>query len=639
MNQSSILQRKFGMLAIKKGYASKEQVTRALQEQKRQSAQGNALFIGDILVQSEIISEEQKNELLDSQKELKKQLAAKKETQTPDKEPEKEQEEKEEPPDMEEEEPPDLEGAKKIQNNSGFELAVTADRISAYIYPLEENTPEIEINVIKDLLAMEMIAYGIVDDEKMAEYLASKPAKDSLFRVAKGIPVDPGKPTEIKYHFDTDPFKVATIDESGKIDHKNKGKIPMVHEEDLLAEIIPGTEGREGKDIYGGTIEPPPPDLVSLLCGVGVKKNEDGSKAFSEIAGRPEVLDDGTINVSDTLPIPGDVGVETGHIEFDGNIDVKGAVQEGYRVKGKTLRADEIHKADIEMEGDIVVTKGIIGGTILTDGSVKARHIRDATIDALGDVIVEREVYESHIETNSLFKIERGTIMGSSISAMKGLDAMDIGSAASDPCTIITGVDNRLEKQIMVYNMKIAEKEKEQQKLISLIKELKDKPEQIEEAIGELAQKQDQAMVKGRSLKETLKSLQKADDKKNIIKVLKIIKGLNSKLEQMQNTLDRLLKEQEQVEENIKKYNAVIKKLEEEIQDLQDDIKSLLEMSKIRQPSSGVKATGKVYDRTSIRGRNASLIVKGTLQRVLIQEIKNPDKKTDQDWLMSVSKI
>lgn len=641
MATSGTLDRKFGMLAIKKGYASKEQVNQAIQEQRCQAAQGKAAFIGDILVQAEIITHEQKNEILGTQKEPEKQIDEKKEPlQAVEKNGEGTEEKGTLSDDMEEK-LPDLEGAKRVQNDSGFELAITKDRTQAYIYPQGENGPEIGVDVIKGLIETERIIYGNVDDKKLAGYLASTPTKDCVFRIAQGKPSEPGKATEIKYHFDTNPFKVkvAAIDKSGKIDYKNRGKIPMVKAGDILAEIIPGTEGQPGKDVYGGVLEPPRPDLVTLSCGVGVNKGEDGLKAFAKIDGRPEVLKDNTICVTDTLTIADDIGVETGNIEFEGNIVVKGAVQEGYRVKGKTLRADEINSAEIEMQGDIVVAKGIIGSKILTDGTVKAKHIYDSTIDALGDIIVEREVYESRIETNGVFRIERGAIMGSTLSAMKGLEATDIGSEASDPCTIITGIDNRLEKQITIIKIKISEKEKEQERLKSLLDEIKDKPQKLEEEVGQLAQKQDQAMVKGRTLKQTLKSLQKADDRKNIIKVLTLIKGLNSKLEQMQKDLDNLLKEQERTEANVTTYKNEIKKLGEEIEELDDDIKSLLEMSKIRQASSGVKATGVIYDRTSIKGRNASLIVKGSLQRVLVQEIKNPDPNSDQAWLMSVSLI
>ena len=153
------------------------------------------------------------------------------------------------------------------------------------------------------------------------------------------------------------------------------------------------------------------------------------------------------------------------------------------------------------------------------------------------------------------------------------------------------------------------------------------------------AQKQDVAMRKGMALKETLKSLQKDNDRKNIKKVLTITKALNLKLKKMQARIDDRVKQQEEAEGQVSKYNDAINKLEQEIQELLDDIKSIVEMAKIRQPSTGVRVTGTAYDRSSIRGRNASLIVKGNMQRVHFQEIKNPDEKSDQAWLMSVASI
>ena len=285
MATSGILDRKFGMLAIKKGYASKEQVNRALQEQKQQASQGTATPIGDILVLADTITEEQKNELLGILRGPEAPSSEKKEQSPAVEETGKEPEVEGEPPADIEEEPPDLEGAKTVQNNSGFELAVTKDRTRAYIYPQGENAPEVGIDVIKDLIDIERIAYGIVDDEKIAGYLASKPVKEKPFKIAQGNPADPGKPTEIKYHFDTDPFKIkaAAIDKSGKIDYKNRVKIPMAKAGDLLAEIIPGTEGQPGKDIYGGIIDPPRPDLVSLSFGVGVDRVKKGLRPLPKL--------------------------------------------------------------------------------------------------------------------------------------------------------------------------------------------------------------------------------------------------------------------------------------------------------------------------------------------------------------------
>ncbi|SPD76146.1 hypothetical protein PITCH_A840032 [uncultured Desulfobacterium sp.] len=723
----SVLERKFGLMVIQKGFTTKDQLTKAFDEQKLRAEQGKSFFVADILVEAKAITEEQKKAILATQRELKEFMEAqekgsgalsseeqKKSTLSTQGKPVVASQAQKKPPDPEEkvfqkkiilstqresvatpqkqkpateseekvfqqktvlstkselkkpsdiqkkdhqpdkqigpegyelieedidEGTPDVDGAKSVQNGSGFELAVTQDRMKAYIYPIDDNPSGVSLDSIKGLIAMEGLKIGIVKDDIINQYLMSKPNKGSLCKVARGIPVDLGRQTEIRCHFETNPFKVATIHDDGSIDFKNRGEIPWSKAQDLLAELIPGTDGKQGKDVYGYPIDPPPPDMVSLSCGKGVKKSEDGLKFFAEADGRPELSPNGTISVTETLPISGDIGIETGHIIFPGHVQVKGSVQDGYRVKAKTLRADEINNAEIETEGEIIVNKGIIGAKIYTDGPVRARHIRNTSIDALGDVIIEREVYESHIETNGTLNIDRGTVMDSRISAMKGITAAEIGSTASNPCTLIIGIDNRLEKQITVKNLNISEKEKEREAKSKLLDELKDKPDMLETRIGELAQEQDNVTVKQRSLKETLKSLQKANDRINIIKVLTIMKAINVKLEKMQKDIDDLLKEQEQTEATIAGYNDEIAKLTKEISELQDDIKSMLELSKIRNVSSWVKVTENIYDRTSIRGRNASLVVKGTLTRVVIQETKNPTEGAEPSWLMSVSNL
>ena len=170
------------------------------------------------------------------------------------------------------------------------------------------------------------------------------------------LPVQPGRPPKIKYHFETDPLKACTIDECGRIDFKNRGTIPQVEAGDIIAEIIPPVEGVAGKDIYGNPIPPPRYDAVMVSSGTGVQRSEnDPLKFVAQKKGRPEVLDNGMLRISNVLSIPGDIGLKTGHVEFDGHIEVADSVQEGYRVKGKSLTADEILHADVSVEGDIIV--------------------------------------------------------------------------------------------------------------------------------------------------------------------------------------------------------------------------------------------------------------------------------------------
>ncbi len=67
---------KFGVLAVKQGVATKEQINRGLKEQEHLTAYGGSLCPSDILIQAKIITEKQRVALLESQKELKDKPAA-----------------------------------------------------------------------------------------------------------------------------------------------------------------------------------------------------------------------------------------------------------------------------------------------------------------------------------------------------------------------------------------------------------------------------------------------------------------------------------------------------------------------------------------------------------------------------------
>ncbi len=621
MTSTKILERKFGTLAIQSGFATKDQINLALKVQKRMAADGEPRFLGDILVQAGAISEKQRDAVLESQKELKDKLAKTDKAEEDQKEV-------------------GLESVRKIQNDLGYNLTVTGDKMAAYLCPQQEPAPELGLDSIKGLLEMEKIVFGLVDDAQIIDYLASKPSMEAPWKIAQGKPVKPGRPPKIKYHFETDPLKAGKIDKSGAIDFKNRGEIPQVEEKEIIAEIIPATEGVPGEDIYGYPITPPPYDEIPISSGKGVQRaEEDPLKFVAQRKGRPEVLDDGTLCVSDVLSIPGDIGIETGHVEFDGHIEVAGSVQEGYRVKGKTLTADEILQADVRISGDIVVSKGIIGATILTDGTIKARHIRDAVIDSLGDINVETETYESKIETNGAFKIGSGKILCSKVSAMRGISAADIGSDGSFPCNLVVGIDNRMESKIARINSEISQKQKEQEVLKAQITELRNGEEVLEDRIGELAQEEDKTMVKARSLNATLEKLKQGNDRQNMTKVLQLMKHVNQELNQVKDKMAKLLAEQDQLENKIQDYKSQITNSEAQIQELQDDISSIVELAKMRKSSAIVKVSGTIYDRTSIQGPKSSLIVKGALQRVTIQEVKKTDASAEEKWKMVVSAL
>ncbi len=525
----------------------------------------------------------------------------------------------------------------KAGADSGFDLTVSEDKVEAYICLKGDFPSKVTLDDIKELLEKEGIKYGVVDDILITEYLAAEPIEKKPWKVAEGKAPEAGQDPEIKCHFDTDPLKIGILKESGRIDYKDRGIIPQVKKGDLIAEKIPGTDGTTGIDIYGQTIPFPKPRDIKLLCGKGAEKSDDGLKISAKIDGRPELLDDGKLSVFPDLQISGDVGLETGHVDFDGNIEVRGSVQDGFRVRGESLWAEEILKAEVDIAGDIVVSGGIIGARIKAGGKLSAKHIHTSSVEAVGSIEVEKGVYDSKIEANGTCNVEYGKIISSSISAMKGVIAKEIGSAASSPCTLTVGVDNMVKDQVKNINDQIAKKKEAQISLKSLVDELRQEFDRLDKEIEDIPQEEDLARLQQLTLKKKMEELHKVNETSEIAKIKGAIEYLDSKINQIQETMEKFLDEQNQIMEKITNHQNEIKDSEKEVEKLRDEINDLTGLSQSEKGIPVVKVSGMVFAPTHIIGPHSSLTSEEDYQHVIIREAKITEPDSPIDWEMNVS--
>ena len=338
----------------------------------------------------------------------------------------------------------------KKEDPSLFDLIVSEDKSEAYICVKGELPGETTVGAVKNFIQEKGISYGLVDEAQIEQYLTQEAFKGKSWLIAKGKLPKPGQDARWIYHFDKDSLKIGTVKAGGAVDFKDKGKIPQVAEGALLAEKIPLVKGEAGLDVYGQIRSVPEAQDITILCGENTQLSKDGLKIFSKKRGRPVISADGRLSVYPELTIDGDVGLETGHINFNGFINVNGVIQEGFRVRGGSLSAKEIYKADVEIEGDIAVDGGIIGSKIISKGNIRARDIHSSVTEALGDTFVEEEVMHSKIETDGFFVAHSlmGKILSSQITAWKGIEANQIGSDSSKPCILLVGVDSISKKLI-----------------------------------------------------------------------------------------------------------------------------------------------------------------------------------------------
>lgn len=588
---------RFGMIAVKNDFVTQEQIERALQEQKRIFKEDKTVKkIGDILVESNVLTEEERDAILLRQKPFDEITSAEKKRHSTN------------------------DSKEQIKSDVEFDLTVSEDKLSAFISINGENSDPITIEKIKSFLQVKGIEYGIADDAQIAEYLKNKGNQKKPLKIAEGEPPEPGKNADIKYYFNTDPLKVGTIKEGGAIDFKDRGDIPHVKEGDLLAEKIPVTEGMPGKDVYGCSIPAPKPKDTKLSPGKGTAISDDRLKIFAKIDGIPEVSAIGKVYVSPKLKISGDVGLETGHVDFDGKIHVAGAIQSGYSVQGNSLTAEEILKAEIVMTGDIVVHGGIMGATIKTDGNIRAVYIHESHIEAFGGIVVEKEIIDSTIDTGGACIVNSGSIFSSAVAAKKGIRVINIGSEISKPCNLTVGLDEKIKNEIDQIKEVIPQKIEEKKVLKSRLEELMEIPEKIEKEIGIMVQIQDKGMVKRRSIQKKIEELKKKGNKDLLADVEKELKELDSGMKAEEEKIEKLFDKQDQITDEISDIQTKITVSEAEVKEMKDKIAEIIEWSTKEKGIPEVRISDTIFADTTINGIYSSMTLKQSRKNVLIKE-------------------
>lgn len=633
----------FAQIAVKEGFAEQPHVDRAFQEQKNLFSQTKCVrSIEDILTNMGVMNKETIQEIR-SRLHRTKDEPSQKAGGPPKKQDAPKQEE---PPPV----PAQAEIEKPLQPETApeparkmpeFQITVSSDKLEAYICPkFDDAAGPVPLEIITELIAKKEIKYGLIGEQEIETYLRSPAIPKDPWKIALGKAPLPGRDEEVEYFFDTDPLKIGTIKEGGAIDFKDRGAIPQVKSGAVLVKKKPAMPGVPGIDVYGKQISSPKPKTINLRGGKGTEKSEDGKKIMAKIDGRPTLAADGVVHVFPEIAISGDVGLETGHVEFDGHIDVKGSVLDGFHVKGGGLVTKEILKTNIDIAGDIVVLGGVIGADIKVGGNLKALFIRASTIQAAGDIVVEKEILDSHIETSGSCYVVRGKILSSRISAKNGMEALQIGSDLSKPCELILGVDERIKRQIELLNKKIAAKKEELEKETPPLEKLEQEADGLNKQILRMAQEQDKLRRNQSSLEELKQRLQNQGDAANLAKAEGVAAKLQQKLDAIQEFVDKKTESQNQVSAVIDEIKERIGGYEKELEELKDQIDGLTQASESQRTHPAIKVPGVFFAGTVVKGNNSKIKTNKDQQHVIIREIQVTDPEEETvTWQMTVSDI
>jgi len=628
MVQERKLDRDFGERAVSLGHVDAEQVEKALAEQARIFKEGQELrLIGEILVEWGQLDPARRDALLEKQQRTppKAEKPAAAETTA---EPSKPEEVKS---------PPEVPTNDEAKFEDIIHVSVKPDGMEAYVTPSRPIPDSLTVDDLKVLLREKGVLHGLMSDEELEDYLRNGARSGSPHVVAVGTPPKPGTDAAVRCCFDADPLKVGTIREGGNIDFRDKGDVSQVKSGTLLAERTPPREGTPGTSVSGKPVPPPKPKNAKIKKGKGTRLSPDGSQLFAEIAGRPEMSADGKIYVFSEHKISGDVDLKTGHVFFGGGIEVAGTIKSGFKVKGGSLKANEIVGAEIDIRGDVVVTGGIIGARISLGGSLRARFIHKTEIEVFGDVVVDKEVIDSDIEGSGAFIVKNGPVLSSEIVAKKGIEVMHVGSKTSNPCHLSIGTDDRAENEISKIEALIDKYNKSKEALLEKIRQIESEALENSMKLGEIAQMQDKTTVKKRELEQKLPSLK--GDEETYQKIEQIVRALQEEIKEREAVLEKFFTKEDELDEKTQEHKNKIEELDKHVEALDQKIKSIRDWADGQEAIPVLKVHGKLFPFAEIKGPNTFLTVPNAHERVQIKEVESGGEGESKEWALKISPL
>ena len=343
-------------------------------------------------------------------------------------------------------------------------LSITKSKTKAYFYIHPTKFGKLPtVNDIQEWLQHFNIMAGVGESKLKEQMDALDPGEKKLSRIL----VAQGKEPENGHEEYFLPLlsiekKAGEILSDGRIDFKETGSIIQVGKNQELLEKVPEVKPRDGYNIFGDKA------VADIIDPEGYSKGENivesGQKKnifLSAIDGCLD-LNRRTISVLPVVVINGDVNYDTGNIDFNGSVHIKGSVLPGFTVKatGDIIIENSVEDAHIEAQGDVTVKTGVVGKEqvlVLSGGSVTAKYLLNAKVEAAKDIVVEDSIINCDVFSNSTVSVvaKNGKIIGGKTTALYEIISNVTGAPNETPTQLAVGRNLFIEQELQAVHKEI----------------------------------------------------------------------------------------------------------------------------------------------------------------------------------------
>lgn len=299
-------------------------------------------------------------------------------------------------------------------------------------------------DLLKDL-EFNGIKFGILESEA-DNYINNKQyCTDYIMAVGK-VPVN-GHDAKIIYKFNTDLQAKPKENEDGTVDFYDLDVIASVSAGDELAELIKEDEGISGKDVRGREIKPDKVEKLRFKYGRDISVSEDGLHLISDISGHAVLDEENKVKVSNIFIVKNDVDISTGDIKYDGNVEVKGNVINGFKITatGDVIIGGTAEGVEISAGGQIILKRGIRGmgkGLLKSGSNIIAKFLENTIVQSNGYVMADAIIHSDvSAKGDVIVNSKKGYVNGGTIRSSTLIRVKNAGSEMGTKTNMEVGVD------------------------------------------------------------------------------------------------------------------------------------------------------------------------------------------------------
>lgn len=374
--------------------------------------------------------------------------------------------------------------------------------------------------------------YGVGDKVVLAERVKPKKGKTGYFN-----------------YLITDINKKVSKSEDGKADFYEVGLIRNIEKGEKIVEIVPPTEGQEGYDIFGVSVQGILGDSANpkKIMGKGVVLTPDNRYLIAKINGVYKRNPIGVVFVDDQLEIKGDQDFGVGNIETTSSIYIKGDIKPGFKCSSNSaIKVDgAIEDAYVKSGDSIISKKGLLAGNepVVAKESIRTKYIVDRKNITCKDLVVEGMISNSEIECMGELKAKK--LSGGVAKVKDRVEVDDLGNESFDPTIVEVGLN---------------------QKVLARLDRCKADEVQLKSRVEEINKMISDSTIEVKKLDRRLKSLMENNTSKDaIIKVAEELKllqvSMNKNSVELQNNerrIDSLKKEYDLLSKKVEATNPEI---------------------------------------------------------------------------------